>query len=123
MGQVEPIRPVALVVENDRTLRELLSVLLEESDMRVIQCESAEAAVVVLERPGSCLAMMFIDVDLAGQMDGIELAHLAKRRFPALNVIVASGAPRAGRLPDGTSFMAKPWRPLDVLREAEKSLH
>ncbi len=56
-------------------------------------------------------------------MVGIELAYLAKQRFPNLNVIVTSGAPRVRRLPDGTSFMAKPWTPLDVLREAEKSLH
>jgi DNA-binding NtrC family response regulator len=123
MGQMEPIRPIALVVENDQTLRELLSVLLEESDMRVIQCESAEAAVIVLERSGGCLAMLFTDVELSGQMDGIELAYVAKQRFPDLNVIVTSGAPRVRRLPDGTSFMAKPWTPLDVLREAQKSLH
>ncbi len=123
MGQMEPIRPIALVVENDQTLRELLSVLLEESDMRVIQCESAEAAVIVLERSGGSLAMLFTDVELSGQMDGIELAYVAKQRFPDLNVIVTSGAPRVRRLPDGTSFMAKPWTPLDVLREAQKSLH
>ncbi len=49
MGQMEPIRPVALIVEDDQTQRDLLSVLLEESDMHVIQCESAEAAVIVLE--------------------------------------------------------------------------
>jgi len=123
MGQMEPIRPVALIVEDDQTQRDLLSVLLEESDMHVIQCESAEAAVIVLERTGGCLALLFTDVNLAGQMDGIELACIAKQRFPDLNVIVTSGTPRVRRLPDGTSFMAKPWTPLDVLREAEKSLH
>lgn len=123
MGQMEPIRPVALIVEDDQTQRDLLSVLLEESDMHVIQCESAEVAVAALERAGGGVALLFTDVNLAGQMDGIELAYLAKQRFPDLNVIVTSGAPRVRRLPDGASFMAKPWTPLDVLREARRSLY
>ena len=59
--------------------------------------------------------------ELAGMMDGIELATLAKARFPDLHVIVTSGAPRVRRLPDGTTFMAKPWSPIDVLIEAQKS--
>lgn len=123
MGPLHPSRSTALIVENDQTQRELLSILLEESEMDVIQCESAEAAVIVLERSGAGLALLFTDINLAGRMDGIELAYIAKLKFPDLNIIVTSGAPRVRRLPDGTLFMAKPWTPLDVLREATKPLH
>jgi DNA-binding LytR/AlgR family response regulator len=89
----------------------------------VIQCESAEAALRVLERIGGCLSMLFTDVNLAGTIDGIELAHYAKRRFPGLHVVVTSGAVQTKRLPPGTKFMPKPWLPLDVLREAEGVRH
>ncbi len=121
MGQ--RFKPTALVVDNDEVVRSLVSVLLEESDMKVIQCESAEEAVLALDESGDSIAIVFTDVDLAGLMDGIELAQIAKQRFPALRVIVTSGTPRVRRLPDGTTFMAKPWSPIDVLVEAEKSLH
>jgi DNA-binding NtrC family response regulator len=114
--------PTALVVEDDLMQRALVSILLEESDMRVIQCESAEAALVMLDRIGPRLAMIFTEVELAGDIDGIELAHQARERFPGLRIIVTSGAPRVRRLPDGTTFMAKPWMPLDVLREAQHAL-
>ncbi len=114
--------PTALVVEDDVRQRTLVSVLLEESDLRVIQCESAEAALAVLDQIGPRLAMMFTDVELAGDIDGIELAHQARTRFPDLRIVVTSGAPRVRRLPDGTTFMAKPWVPLDVLREAQHAL-
>ncbi|RTL51865.1 MAG: response regulator [Bradyrhizobiaceae bacterium] len=119
----QALRPTALVVEDDDAQRMLVSILLEESEMHVIQCESAEAALRILDRIGMRLAMMFTDVELAGQMDGIELAFIARQRFPDLRVVVTSGAPRVRRLPDGTTFMAKPWAPLDVLREAERALH
>ena len=123
MGQAKPFKPIALVVEDDDLLREMVATLLEECEMGVIQCESAEAALQVLERMGGCISMMFTDVNLAGTLDGIDLAHFAKHRFPAMNVVVTSGAIRTKRLPEGALFMPKPWRPLDVLREAERSRH
>ena len=83
-------KPTALVVEDDQDQRELVSLLLEECDMAVIQCETAESAEVVLERVGESLSMIFTDVKLAGDMNGAELAELAKRRFPDLVVIVHS---------------------------------
>ena len=48
MGQSKPFRATALVVEDDPMQREMISVLLEESNYDVIQCESAEAAELVL---------------------------------------------------------------------------
>ena len=123
MGQSTPFKPIALIVEDNELLREMVVTLLEESEMAVIQCESAEAALRVLERMGGCISMLFTDVNLAGMLDGIDLAHFAKKRFPAMNVVVTSGAERTKSLPAGAMFMSKPWRPLDVLREAERSQH
>jgi hypothetical protein len=36
-------------------------------------------------------------------------------------VIVTSGIALTKNLPEGATFMPKPWLPLDVLREAERS--
>jgi DNA-binding NtrC family response regulator len=116
-------RSTALVVENDAMQRALVSLLLEEHDMTVIQCESAEAAVLVLENAGNDVTLVFTDVKLAGLMDGIELAYIAKLKFPDMHVVVTSGTPRVRRLPDGTTFMAKPWSPNHLIREAAASIH
>jgi DNA-binding NtrC family response regulator len=121
MGQSKPFRATALIVENDPMQRELICVLLEESDFNVIECESAEAAEIVLQRNGRDLSLMMTDVNLAGRMDGVELAHIAKRCNPGLGVIVTSGRPLVQALPEGAKFWSKPWVPLDVIREAEKA--
>ena len=122
MGQSKPHRATALVVEDDPMQREMLCLLLEESDMDVIECESAEAAELVLEQAGPSLVMLMTDVSLAGNMNGVELAHIAKKYNPDMDVIVTSGKPlrQEQELPDGAQFWAKPWTPLDVIREAEK---
>ena len=103
MGQMEPIRPIALIVEDDQTQRDLLSVLLEESDMHVIQCESAEAAELVLDKYCNSLALMITDIGLAGRMNGVQLAHIAASRNPRLDVVVTSG--RAPPEPAGANTL------------------
>jgi two-component system cell cycle response regulator CpdR len=90
MGQAKPFKPIALVVEDDVLQRELVVVLLEESEIGVIQCQSAEEALYVLEKLGACVSMMFTDMKLAGKIDGVELAHFATQCYPKIRVIVSS---------------------------------
>lgn len=114
------LKHTVLVVEDDQLQRELVSLIFEESDMQVIQCISGEAAAVVLDRAGNDLTLMFTDVDLDGEMSGIELAKIATQRFPNIDVIVTSGQDVVD-IPDNVLFMPKPWLPLELLREAERS--
>lgn len=114
------LKHTALVVEDDQLQRELISLIFEESEMNVIQCESAEAAAMVLERAGRDLTVMFTDAQLAGEMSGLALAELARRRFPHVDVIITSGYDGLD-IPDGALFLRKPWLPLQLLCEAERS--
>jgi two-component system, cell cycle response regulator CpdR len=121
MGQskAKSFRSTALIVEDDPAQREMIALLLEESEYNVIQCESAEAAERVLAECSSSLVLLMTDVSLAGRMNGVELAQVARQRNPTLDVIVTSGRQLEQPLPDGVKFWPKPWSALDVLREAE----
>ena len=94
MGQAKPFRATALVVEDDPMQREMISLLLEESDFDVIECESAEAAALVLQRQAGGIALVMTDVSLAGTMDGVTLAHVAKALQSDSS---RSSSPRAAR--------------------------
>jgi two-component system cell cycle response regulator CpdR len=123
MGQASPFKPIALVVEDNMLRREMVVLLLEESGMGVIQCESAEAACRVLEKIGGCVSMMFTDVHLAGKIDGVELARFARQRYRNIHAIVTSGHAMTSTLPDGAIFMASARRaargpPFTALTEA-----
>lgn len=123
MGQSKPFRATALVVEDDPMQREMISLLLEESHFDVIECESAEAAEVVLRRMARELALVMTDISLAGAMDGVSLAHIARRYNPKIDVIVTSGKPLPRPLPQGVQYWSKPWAPLDVIRLAEQTAY
>jgi CheY-like chemotaxis protein len=113
-------RPTVLVVEDDDIQRAMVALLLEECEMTVIECDSGEDAALLLQQDGSDLAMIYADVHLPGDMTGIELARLARKRFPGIHVVITSGDLSVD-LPHGATFMPKPWRALDLLREAERS--
>ena len=121
MGQSKPFKPMALVVEDEEVQRDVVAMLLEECEMGVIQCDSAEAALHVLDQVGPMLTMLYTDDSLAGDIDGIELARVTRERFPQIHVVVASGRGLNRDLPEHTLFMQKPFLPLDLLREAERA--
>jgi DNA-binding NtrC family response regulator len=115
--------PIALIVEDDPDLRELGAALLEETELRVIECEDAEKALGVLAREGENVALVFADVRLAGLLDGVDLARRIKAVWPHVSIVVTSGysARRPKALPDTITYMPKPWLALDVLMQAERA--
>ena len=113
---------IALVVEDDPDIRSLAATLIEETDLDVVEEDSAEAALAFLKANARSVALLFADIRLR-RMDGIELARIVKRDWPWIRVLVTSGNPgdRLGELPRGAKYMQKPWRALDVLIEAERA--
>lgn len=73
---------------------------------------------------GRDVAMIFADIQLAGVMDGLDLAREVKMRWPFLRVVLTSGHPRERYrdLPAGVAYMPKPWQPLNILMLAEQAL-
>jgi CheY-like chemotaxis protein len=113
---------IALVVEDDPDVRSLAATLIEETDLDVVEEDSAEAALAFLKANARSVALLFADIRLR-RMDGMELARIVKRDWPWIRVLVTSGNPgdRLGDLPRGAKYMQKPWRALDVLIEAERA--
>ncbi|WP_457091438.1 response regulator [Microvirga sp. P5_D2] len=124
MDAKQPEPHVALIVEDDPDVRDLAAALLEETELDVVEVESADAALSYLQERGGEVAMMFADVRLPGDMDGVQLAKAACTLWPTIRIVLTSGDPGAVSegLPDGVTFMPKPWRGRDVLVEAEKAV-
>ncbi|MBK3395853.1 MULTISPECIES: response regulator [Methylobacterium] len=123
MGRAAPTAPIAVVVEDDESVRDFAAAILEETDLDVIACRSAADALAVMREHGSEVALLFTEVQLAGEMDGAALARTVERDWPDVRVVVTSRPGAAQAVPDHAVYMQKPWRPLDVLVEAERAAH
>lgn len=96
--------------------------LIEEAGYVAYGAANADEAIALLEtRPD--IRVLFTDIDMPGSMDGLKLAAAVFDRWPPVTIIVASGQVNvtAARLPNGATFLAKPYRPnsvLEALRQA-----
>jgi DNA-binding NtrC family response regulator len=115
-------RRQALVVEDDQSQRALISMLLESSDMEVLECERAEDAISILDQNGATVCFLITDVKLAGAITGTALAFEVRRRFPNIAIVVTSGVLPVEHLPANAKFISKPWRGLDILNAAQHAI-
>lgn len=88
--------------------------LLKSEGLGVVERENGEVAELVLATTGTELRAMVTDMELGGEMTGVQLAQYAKRQFPGLNVVMVSGGDPSYVPPD-THFLRKPCDPLQLL--------
>lgn len=64
----------------------------------------------MLERHAA-IRVVFTDIQMPGTMDGLELARCVRERWPPTIIVISSGKiqPKEGEIPDGVSFLAKPY--------------
>ena len=84
---------VVLVVEDEPLLRELAVEFIEDAGFLALEAGDAEEAVALLEAR-SDIAVVFTDINMPGNMDGLKLAHMVRDRWPTKKIVVASGRVR-----------------------------
>jgi len=125
MGRAVQQPRIALIVEDEDEVRDLAAALLEETDLEVVETETAQDALDYLNGHAHEVAFLFADVRTSSRLDGVDLARTVREQWPWVRVVLTSGAPLDEGRDDGLGnvrFMPKPWRALDVLMEAEKAL-
>jgi two-component system, response regulator PdtaR len=110
--------PVVLVVEDEPLLRMLAAEVVEEAGFVALEAGDADEAVALLEsRPD--IALLFTDIDMPGRMDGLNLAHAVRDRWPPVEILVVSGCvwARQADLPTNSRFVGKPYRAEAIVQE------
>jgi CheY-like chemotaxis protein len=104
-AQIEPARQedggqyaapdgaTVLVVEDNHDVRAVTVSLLEQLGYRTIAVEHAAAALEALASSQS-ISVMFSDVVLPGEIDGLALAHTVKARYPHIPIVLTTGYAR-----------------------------
>jgi len=107
---------MVLIVEDNKGMRRIVGRQLDALGYRVRECESASEALDLLAREP--VDLLFTDIVMPGGTDGVELARLARERWPDLKVILTSGFPQsrlAERISsDGPQLLSKPYRREDL---------
>jgi len=101
-----------LLVEDEVVLRMSTADILERLDCLVTGVGSGEEALELL-RKDSSFDLLLTDLGLPG-ISGEDLAKEARRRFPGMPVIIASGYGAIGPEANGVRFISKPYSSIDL---------
>jgi CheY-like chemotaxis protein len=111
-----------LLVEDELLISKLIAEVLCEHGFDVHAVAEAEEALRYLESETE-VDVLFTDINLAGQMDGSELAERVRERRPELPIVYCSGrySPSALAQPVPRSiFVRKPYNPDDLCTLLER---
>lgn len=126
-SEVREHLPVVVIAEDEVLLRALAVDVLEEAGFMTVESENALDALDVCKARPEGIDVLFTDIRMPGPMDGLQLAHRVRERWPWIAIIIVSGNIFVGRdeLPDGARFLPKPYdmqRVVDIIQEM-RALH
>jgi DNA-binding NtrC family response regulator len=110
-----------LTVDDDADVREFASAVLAEAGYRVLEAQSGEAALRVLNDEPE-VHLILTDVVMPG-LNGLDLARQAQARHPAMKVLYASGywAHIVNSL-DREQLVSKPYRATELVERVRRAL-
>jgi signal transduction histidine kinase len=116
---------VVLVIDDEPTIRMLISEVLEEHGYAVVEASDGPSGMRILQSP-SRIDLLITDVGLPNGMNGRQVADAARELRPELKVLFITGyAENAvvgnGRLDKGMQVIAKPFE-MDVLARRIREL-
>ena len=114
-------RPAILIVEDDPIIRWAGAETLEDAGFEVLEAASADEALTLLEAHGA-VSVLFTDVDMPGEIDGLDLARITATRWPFIHIIVASGQTHRRCIPRHGIFIPKPYMPEQIVRDIDELL-
>lgn len=107
-----PARETAavLIVEDEALVRMVAEDTLSDAGLETFAAGDAAEGLVLLEEQPS-IAVLFTDLNMPGDMDGLELARRVHQLRPDVEIIVTSGKQRLkdSELPDDGTFLPKPY--------------
>ena len=116
-----------LIVEDEPSVRELVSGVLEAQGYKVLSAPNGQDALhVVREHKGSPVRLVVTDV-IMPLMDGKEMAERLKTTYPDLKILFTSGftddaIARNGVLETGVGFLPKPYTPAVLILKVRELL-
>jgi len=115
-----------LCVEDDRDVRQFVTVQLESLGYKVIPAADAAEALAIAGA-GTPFDLLFTDIVMAGALNGRELADEMVAKRPSLRVLFTSGyahdAPHGpGHTTMGAPLLPKPYRKAELARMLRRSL-
>jgi PAS domain S-box-containing protein len=111
-----------LLVEDNPEVQETAGMLLDQLGYRVFRAQSAAAALQLLQS-GEAVDLVFSDIIMPGELDGMALARQVKEEYPDVAVLLTSGYAKAANAQEaGFPILRKPYKLATLARAIRDAL-
>src|SRR6266851_7178017 len=111
-----------LLVDDEFTIRKLVSQSLQECGYEVLEAHCSRDAIELSEQHEGTIDLLLSDIVMPGGITGVELARLLKLSRPDMKVILMSGYDQTMLAGDtGWPFIPKPFKPSTLMESVSTS--
>jgi PAS domain S-box-containing protein len=111
-----------LLVEDNPEVQETAGMLLDQLGYRVFRAQSAAAALQLLQS-GEAVDLVFSDIIMPGELDGMALARQVKEEYPDVAVLLTTGYAKAANAQEaGFRILRKPYKLATLARAIRNAL-
>ena len=108
-----------LIVEDEPLIRIDAVDMVADEGFAVCDASNAAKALTILETRDD-IGILFTDIDMPGEMDGLDLARVVRKRWPHIAIIIVSGHTQHADVEVSNGvFFSKPYLRATIL----KALH
>src|ERR1700728_1481758 len=96
--------------EDETVVRIAAVEILMDAGFQLVEAKHAEEALSALRSRYRTIHLLFTEINMAGLMSGLELAHHARAEWPHIALLITSGddEPLPDKLPAGSVFWRSP---------------
>lgn len=117
MSQIQPPSVQVLIVEDEPLVRMVARATLEDAGFYPVEAATADEALRILAGEHEFAAVVS-DIEMPGEMNGLDLAWAIRAQWPKIAVVLTSGRqlPRPVDMPLKVRFVAKPYHPAHLVQ-------
>lgn len=119
---IQSPKPIVLIVEDEELIRMLAVDGFFEAGFTVLEAAHAAEAILVHGSAGH-VDVLFTDVNMPGELNGIDLAERLRASAPGLHIVITSALPIQRPVEHiGATFIGKPYDVSGVCRATRNVL-
>jgi DNA-binding NtrC family response regulator len=112
---------LCLIVDDEPAIRTYLKSVLQRGQIQSIEAESPAKALQLLQKLGTQISLIITDIQMPGDMDGVDLAYWVRNAAPRLPVILISGYTDK-EIPLSFPFLQKPFDSTAILEAVSRAI-
>jgi DNA-binding NtrC family response regulator len=113
---------LCLIIDDEPSIRSYVCAVLHGEHLQTVEADTAAEGIRIVQTLQGHLACIVSDINMPGDMTGVDLAHSVRDSYPSVPVILISGYGVETSKMNGFQVIQKPFLPEAILYAVRQAL-